>query len=372
MSSGYVSDESLPAHGLWERLHEQRTPLSFDLEVTARCNNDCRHCYINLPAADREAQARELSVDEILRIADEAIELGALWCLVTGGEPLLRTDFAEIYLGLKRRGLLLSVFTNACLVTAEHVDLFRRYPPRDVEVTVYGATAETYERVSRRPGSFAAFEGGLELLLDGDVEVRFKAMALRSNVHELAAISAFCRERTKDYFRFDPLLHLRFDRDPARNALILAERLSPEEIVAIERADPERFQALEDGCDRLILADAGEHVCDHLFHCGAGSGSFSVGYDGTFRLCSSLWHADTTYDLRRGTVREAWQQVVPRVQDLRSTSTEFIERCRVCPIINLCLWCPAHAALETGSMDEFVEYFCAVAHARAAALGRDG
>ena len=65
-------------------------------------------------------------------------------------------------------------------------------------------------------------------------------MALRSNVHELPEIARFCRQYTCDYFRFDPLLHLRYDGDPQRNAEIKLERLSPEEIVAIEQADEER------------------------------------------------------------------------------------------------------------------------------------
>jgi radical SAM protein with 4Fe4S-binding SPASM domain len=360
--------------GLWEKLESKRTPLSFDLEITARCNNDCRHCYINLPAGDRAAKARELALDEILAIAGEAAEMGTLWCLLTGGEPLLREDFAEIYVGLKRLGLLMSLFTNACLVTPAHIELFQKYPPRDIEVSVYGATRATYEAVTRRPGSYDAFTRGLDLLLEGGLKVRLKAMALRSTAHELDEISRFCREHTKDYYRFDPLLHLRFDGDPMRNEEIRAERLSPEEVVAVERADEERFGALQKGCadGELINPEFEHYGCDHLFHCGAGNGSFSVGYDGTFRLCSSLWHRDTTYDLRRGTLREAWEMVVPRVRDLRSTNKDFIERCRVCPIINLCLWCPAHAALETGSMDDWVDYFCAVAHARAAALDQAG
>ncbi len=139
--------------GLWGRLAGKRVPVSFELEITARCNNDCRHCYINLEASDRAAQKAELSASEILDIARHAVELGAVWCLVTGGEPLLRADFAEIYMGLKRLGLLVGVFTNACLVTPAHVELFRKYPPRDLEVSVYGVTQETYETVSRCPGS---------------------------------------------------------------------------------------------------------------------------------------------------------------------------------------------------------------------------
>jgi len=427
-TSTYSSVTPLPGFELWERMKERRAPISFDLEVTARCNNNCRHCYINLPAGDSEAKAGELSPAEIERIAREAVSMGTMWCLVTGGEPLLREDFSELYLMLKRLGLLVSVFTDACLVTQEHVELFRKFPPRDIEVTVYGATEATYEKVTRRPGSFKAFEHGLDLLLSGGVKVRLKAMALRSNVHELDEIARFCRARTRDYYRFDPLLHLRFDGDPVRNAEIKAERLSPEEIVAVERADAERFGALQKGCNELILPEQEHAGCDHLFHCGAGIGSFSVSYDGKFRLCSSLWHPDTVYDLRKmgtvpdcgavfrpngvtgaraatngrsvhrlegrkslrcgawgeterrglspfseagsspGPLHDAWHAHVPRVRDLRSSRKEFLERCRVCPIINLCLWCPAHAYLETGEMDTVVDYFCRVAHARGNAL----
>lgn len=355
---------------LWGRLAAKRAPISFDLEITARCNNDCRHCYINLPAGDRNARAAELSAGEIMDIGRQATDMGAVWCLLTGGEPLLREDFADIYLGLKRLGLLVSLFTNACLVTPGHVALFKRYPPRDIEVTVYGASAATYESVTRRSGSFAAFTRGLDLLLAEGLKVRLKAMALRSNIHDFEEISRFCRERTKDYYRFDPLLTLRYDGDSLRNEEIRAERLSPAEVVAVEQTDEARLGALRRGCDsgELIRPEQEPQECDHLFRCGAGIGSFSVGYDGAFRLCSSLGHPGTTYDLRGGTVREAWEEWVPRVRALRGTAPGFLERCRRCPLVNLCLWCPAHAALETGAMDEWVEYFCEVAHARAAAL----
>jgi radical SAM protein with 4Fe4S-binding SPASM domain len=289
--------------------------------------------------------------------------------LITGGEPLLRPDFAEIYLMLKRKGLLVSVFTNACLVTKEHVALFQAYPLRDaIEVSVYGATEETYEQVTRRPGSYAAFRRGLDLLLDGGIKVRLKAMALRSNVHELSEIAAFCRERTADFYRFDPLLHLRYDGDPARNREIRSERLSPAEIVAIEQADDKRARALEKGCEHFIFPAYHGEVCNHLFHCGTGDSSFTVSYDGVFRLCPDLWHPACIYDLRQGSLAEAWHDLVPRVRDMRSASAEFLRRCRRCPIINLCLWCPAHAHLETGELDGFSEYFCQVAHARAEAL----
>jgi radical SAM protein with 4Fe4S-binding SPASM domain len=237
-----------------------------------------------------------------------------------------------------------------------------------MEVTVYGTTRQAYERLTRTPGSFQAFKRGLDLLLANGIKVRLKAMAVRSNVQELSEIAAFCRARTKDYFRFDPFLHLRFDRDEKRNAEIKSERLSPEEIVSIEQGDSERKQALEKGCDKLIMPGREHGDCKHLFHCGAGQGSFTVSPDGFFRLCSSLWHPDCVYDLKKGTPAEAWQNFIPPVRDMRSEKKEFLERCRRCSIINLCMWCPAHAHLETGELDEPVDYFCEVAHARAAWL----
>ncbi|MBU4418636.1 MAG: radical SAM protein [Candidatus Omnitrophica bacterium] len=249
----YAYSKPLPEFSLWDKFKQGRNLVSFDLEITARCNNNCRHCYINLPVSDQEAKNKELSFSQIKNIIDQAVDLGALWCLITGGEPLLREDFFDIYLYLKKKGLFISVFTNAALITEKQIKFFRKYPPRDIEVTVYGVTKEAYERVTRKPDSFTAFIRGLNLLLENNIRVRFKAMALRSNVQELPEIVKFCRQRTKDYFRFDPFLHLRFDGNPKRNREIKAERLSPREIVVIEKADPERFGALQKGCDKLIM-----------------------------------------------------------------------------------------------------------------------
>jgi radical SAM protein with 4Fe4S-binding SPASM domain len=370
VKKGFQSSVPLDQFSLWEKTKAKRIPFSFELEVTARCNNACRHCCINLPAGDMKAREQELSLEEAKDIIDQAVSMGALWCLITGGEPLLREDFFSFYLYMKKKGLLVSVFTNATLITEEHIGLFQRYPPRDIEVTVYGVTQDTYARVTRRTGSYVAFMRGLALLLESGVKVRLKAMALQSTVHEMPEIARFCRERTRDYFRLDPFLHLRYDRNDARNEEIRAERLSPEEIAAMERADPERLDALRKSCDIWIDPDSSHSDCDHLFHCGAGTRSFSVSYDGLFRLCPSLWHSDCVYDLKRGNLQEAWHVFAPAVLEMKSKSRDFLDKCRGCPIVNLCMWCPASTHLETGELGTHIDYFCRVAHARAEFFGK--
>ena len=369
MNDFFQDSIPLAKFSLWEKTRAKRIPFSFELEITARCNNDCRHCYINLPAGDRVARDKELSFEEIKEIVDEAVSMGALWCLITGGEPLLREDFSSIYLHLKKKGLLISVFTNATLMREEHVRLFQKYQPRELEISVYGVTQETYERVTRITGSYAAFVRGLALLLESGIKVRLKAMTLRSNLHEMPEIARFCREKTTDYFRLDPFLHLRYDGDQKRNEEIRSERLSPEEIAALERSDPERLEALQKSCGRLIASDSSIADCNHLFHCGAGNDNFNLGYDGLLRLCPSLWHPDCVYDLRRGNLKEAWLSFIPQVREMRSKRREFLDKCPGCSIVNLCMWCPAYAHLETGAMDTPVDYFCRVAHARTELCG---
>lgn len=370
MSGEHVRRQPLDALPLWERLRQRDRPISFELELTARCNSDCRHCYINRPAGDADARRRELTAVEVDRIAGEAASLGAVWCLLTGGEPLLREDFREIYLALRRRGLLVGLFTNAVPVTPDLVSFLKAHPPQSIEVTVYGVTARTYERVSRVAGSFAAFRRGLDLLLGSGLRVTLKAMAMRSTRDELPAIAAFCKPRSAFPFRFDPLLHLRYDGDAERNRIIREERLSGEDIAALERADPERFSSLVKHCGLYINPELAAAGATALFGCSPGAGRFTVGPEGVFRPCASLHHPDFLYDLRRGSLADALKTVLPRIRGAKSARPEFLAACRSCPVINLCLWCPAHAYLECGSLDQIVPEFCRVARARAAGLVR--
>ncbi len=366
-----VTSLPLDKLSLWKGKTGRRL-LSLVFELTARCNLNCRHCYINVPAADKDCSHRELSLAEYERIAGEAVSMGALWVLITGGEPLLRPDFFELFTMLKRKGLLVSLFTNATLITDEHVRFFQTYPPRNLEISIYGVSAGTYESVTRVPGSFKLFMQGFQRLVSGGIPVRLKAMALRSNIHEIVEIGRFCRRYTKDYYRFDPFLTLRYDGNPARNREIVTERLTSAEIVLQEAADPERFEAL---CRKRYPGShghAGETGCNHLFTCNAGNAGLVVGPAGECRLCYSSWDPGTVFDLRRGSLTEAFMQFVPRVQRLEFNDSREVRECQRCPIIDLCQWCPANAFLETRSMEAMVPFFCELAHARAEMLGIAG
>lgn len=364
MTASFQTSVILPEFGLWKKIRDKRYLAMFTVELTARCNNNCRHCYINLPAFDRGAMRKELSFGEIRDIADEAVSLGAIWCLITGGEPLLREDFFDIYLYLKKKGLLITVFTNGTLLTHDHVQLFKKYPPRDLEVSVYGSKRNTYERISRKLGSFDAFIKGLYLLRDGGINFRLKTMALRSNVSDIMKIEEFSKKYTKEPFRYDPMLKMRHDFDRLRNEEIRSERLNPLDIARLEQEDPDRLEAWQKYCETRFRPDLENRTSRRLFYCAAGNRSFDLTHDGYFRLCSSLCHPSCVYDLRKGSLTDAWTYFVPRVRELTSERNEFLDNCRSCALTNLCYWCPAHAHLESGKLDGWIEYFCEIAHQR--------
>ncbi|MBN2399941.1 MAG: radical SAM protein [Candidatus Aminicenantes bacterium] len=363
--STYVQSLPLPKFALWDKFKPDRKPIAVEFEITARCNNNCRHCYINQPASDRKAKQNELTLAEIGRIADQAADIGFLWWLITGGEPLLRKDFFDIYLLLRKKGFLISLFTNATLISDEHIKFFKKYPPRNIEVSVYGASEKTYEAVTQVKGSFRFFNKGLERLLENGFHVQLKAMALRSNFAEFPEIVRFCRKRSANHFRIDPFLHLRYDRDDQRNRWIKEERLTTPEIIEIEQLDPDRLMGLRQLCEVGSAKQIKTTGRMPIIGCGAGNNEFSLSYDGRLKLCLTLCHPDYEFDLHSGSLREAWFRFIPRVLNRKTRNKDLLESCGVCLLRNLCQWCPASAMLETGELDRRIDSFCATAHARA-------
>lgn len=72
-----------------------RLPLKGSLDLTYRCNNNCLHCWLRILPGAPEKQD-ELSFDEIRAIVDQARAMGCREWAISGGEPMLRPDFAEV------------------------------------------------------------------------------------------------------------------------------------------------------------------------------------------------------------------------------------------------------------------------------------
>lgn len=343
----------------------QFTMINF--ELTRRCTNDCRHCYVNLPPDDLVARNKELSCNRIKEIIDEAAGLGALFSCFTGGDPLLREDFSELYIHLKEKGLLPSVMTNATLIDEKIIKLFKKYPPRNVEVTVYGVREETYEKVTRVPGSFGRFWRGLNLLLENKIRVELKAMVLASNFREHAEIRKFCKERNSRSiaFRADPFVFLRQDGNQARNKEIKEERLKINELLEWEKSfAPGCMEWVKQNC--RIGGSGNTDLNKPFFPCSPDNFDCTITNDGFFLICPFLRHKDYSLELKKPvTLREAFETLSPKISGVAVSEIDSLKECRDCKVQDYCIKCPGRCYLETGKLESPPPYLCKIAHARA-------
>lgn len=354
-----MASEALPELTLAEfleelRAEERRLPVQGTLETTFRCNLSCVHCYVNEPASDASARDHELSLEEQKRVVDQAADAGCLHLLITGGEALLRADFPAVYLHAIRRGLRVTVFTNGTLVTDAIADLFGEYLPHSVEVSLYGMTRETYERVTRVSGSYDKCLAGIERLRSRGIPLVLKTMALAWNQHEVEDMEAFA-EGLGLRFKHDSLLNARVDCGSNRNGEL---QLGAERAVALQLRRPKVLAAFKRQCDQVLAVES-PSPSPAVYTCGAGRNTFTVDPYGRLQMCQLS--RKSFHDLRRGSFEEGWNGLFPA---LRAREWQSNAVCRSCTLLPLCGNCPGAAELEHGDVEAVVERFCEITHAQ--------
>ncbi|MGE5280361.1 MAG: radical SAM protein, partial [Deltaproteobacteria bacterium] len=294
----------------------------------------------------------EMTTRQIRRLLDAMADAGCLWVLLTGGEPLLRPDFEEIYLYAKKKGFIVSLFTNATLVTPRIADLLEEWPPFVVEISLYGAGEHVYEKVTGAPGAHGRCLEGIEMLRRRGVAVELKTLVTKDNRDELMAIQRFARERGLRH-RFDAYINPRLDGslDPCRL------RLTPEEVVALDLAHPARCAAWKQMYKDAWGIEAGS---DRLYACAADRWSFFVGAEGRMQICLML--RQPSFDVLDGSFLEAWRQLARTVQGLKPVNREHA--CYRCAMSALCCHCPAWAQLENNDPESAVDFVCRTAQLR--------
>ena len=333
-------------------------PLSASIELTERCILHCIHCYLGDQDALRHNRARELNTAQWINIIDQIADLGCLYLFITGGDPLIRKDFAEIYSHARRRGLLVTVFTNGTLVTDEIIDLFRQLPPFKVEITLYGATPGTYETITGVPGSYPRCLAGVDKLRALGLDVRLKTIVMKPNQQEFQQIVDFCRARShRGKYRFDFAIHGCLDGDQGPTAL----RLEPEEAVKMELTQPDRAQNWRDYYQKRLPQTPA--LPDRLYDCGAGTRVFHINPYGHLQPCLAVRHIG--FDLTQGTMPDVLS-ILRRYLD--SLKIPEDSPCRSCSQRMVCSSCPAFSYLESGIEQKASGFQCQVTWTRGRVL----
>ncbi|WP_237703142.1 radical SAM protein [Candidatus Protofrankia datiscae] len=163
-------------------------------ELNLGCNYDCEHCYLGLKKFEG------LSWPERERLLHIMRDAGVLWLQLTGGEPMIDKSFVQVYELAYELGMMLSISSNGSrLSNARILDLLTSRPPYRLTLSVYGATADSYDGLTRRRGSFAAFTRGLAAAHEAGLPINLSLIVARQNAHEVNQMKAMAERLELPY-----------------------------------------------------------------------------------------------------------------------------------------------------------------------------
>lgn len=331
-------------------LGKQRKPLVGVVEITSQCNCNCPHCYVK--GLDK---TKQLSTDKILTIASIFKSKGILNVTITGGEPLLHPHFKDIYLEFKQKGFLIDVFTNALLVDGEMALLFAKYPPRSLDITIYGISNDEYNTFTGIPNGYDKLCQALDLLKTNGVFFSTKMILNNQNYSKLKEYNKLAFSY-KAPFRYNVVIGKGNNtiKDPAEIML------DNDKIIEIEEKDPIKikiFQALANNCNSLPF-DCNETEGWSQYVCGAGIDKVFIGYDGKMSPCMTLRNKGLDlftygYDYIWG----YWGE-----QRKKKLSIKF--KCMDCRFFPICTPCTEEFEQENNNKELPIEARCNLAEKR--------
>ena len=348
-----MEDASAVERMLLRQAAQTQTPISGSLELLPLCNMDCDMCYVRLSREEMERRGRLRTAEEWLEIGHQMQKSGVLFLLLTGGEPLLYPDFRDLYLELKKMGMILTVNTNGTLIDEEWAAFFGKNRPRRINVTLYGGDDTAYETLCHYPEGFARAERGIHLLKEQGVDVKINGSLAGANQGEMEKIFSL-GDAWGVPVRFDtymvPATRER-ERPYSQEARLAPEEAAAARIHALKREmGSELFREFAVQVLQKVDREPGEVVSGRPA-CNAGKCSFTINWQGKMRPCVVM--TEPTADVFALGFSGAWDRIREQMGQIRLSAA-----CSACNLKSLCRSCAASAFLETGSYEGTPEYLC--------------
>ncbi|MDO4814974.1 MAG: radical SAM protein [Bacillota bacterium] len=332
-------------------------PLSGTFELTPCCNLSCKMCYVRKPRAEMEAEGGLISADKWIALAEKCREKGMLYLLLTGGEPLTHPEFKKIYTAVRNMGFVVSINSNGTLIDDEMAEFFAANPPARINMSLYGASRETYAELCGVPSAYDRAMHALKALRKAGVTVKLNYSVTKYNRGDMHGIINTAHENDCNIqvasYMFPPLR-----RDGTQVGT--NDRMSPEEDAKFfleseslrmsEEEFARRCKARVERCTGTVDEECMDAPTEHI-RCRAGSTAFWVAWNGDISLCGmipvkSANILETDFD-------EAWSKV-------REDTAKILmpAKCTACGDREVCMVCAASCYCETGHFGEAPEYIC--------------
>lgn len=334
-----------------------RLPFEGSIDLTYRCNDNCRHCWLKV-TDDSAQENQELSLEEIKKIVNQARQMGCRKWSISGGEPMLRPDFAEIFDSITQNSSSYSLNTNGTLITHHIAQLMKRKGVK--MVALYGATASVHDHITRNPGSFEATMRGFRYLKEAGAGFTVQLIPMKDNYHQFQEMIVLAKSLSPYYRIGASWLYLSAYGSLQKNKEIIEQRLPPKEAIELDKPDLSYEDCMEEenGPGVCGQADNGNNL---LASCILNRRDFHIDPCGRMTFCRFIKDPPLRYDLRKGSFQECWEEFIPSLQDKIKATQEYQDNCGFCDLRKDCRYCPVYGYLEHGRFTAKVDYLCQAA-----------
>ena len=350
------------------------TPVSGTFELTPMCNMRCEMCYVRMTAEDVEKSGGRMRThDEWIAMAKAAKEQGMLFLLLTGGEPFLYPGFRKLYEKLAGMGFVISINTNATMIDENIMEWLMKNPPARMNITLYGSSDATYDRLCHNPKGYTQVTHAIQLLKAAGITVKLNCSVTPYNIEDLPEMVRYAQDHElvmqASSYMFPPLR--RDEHMVGRNRRFTPEEaaIAAAEIVRLQNGD-EKFRQyinlLKEGkawinddteqclTKKVAPAEFVEEEGD-VIRCSAGRCAFWITWDGKMLPCG-IMTKPVSYPFKEGFVK-AWQEINNVITAIRLPA-----KCNKCKLKEQCQSCAAMVLTETGTFTEIPEYRCQMTH----------
>lgn len=334
--SGCDISTNLPLE-LKKYAQQNKIPLAATFELTPFCNFSCVMCYVRLLEEQAKKQGKLLSAEQWINIAQQARSMGTVYISLTGGEPMSRPDFWEIYSELNKMGFLISILSNGSLIDEKAMENFRKFGmPYLVKLSLYGASDETYNKICGVKNGFTKVSEAVRLLKEAQVPLVMTGTIVHENADDLQQMYEIARKWNV------PFQHTVTVVKSARGA--------------INSAEVSRF-SFEEFIDELDIGQLEKNkfpMLDSPFSwCSSYGNSFWMTWNGHLQLCSFM---NGPYATLENGLEEAWTELGKMLDALKSP-----KECNNCEYSVFCQRCPGILCGESGDPEKTTPEFCKTA-----------
>ena len=329
---------------------KNRWPFSVLFELTARCNMNCIHCYLQ-----NCHMSELLSYKDIIEIIDILYDKGILFLTLTGGEILTRPDFVDIYLYAKKKGFLVELFTNGYLFTDSIIEVLKKYPPLLVDISLYGANEDTYYKVTGVRGAFERVIDNCKKLKAAGIRVSLKSPIIKTTLNELADMKDIAKDIGIPFvYTFEICSTIDKSNKPKELQVTLADVLKYEfenyyeQIESGEREDTTN--------NEKVIKELMENDC--VYSCNVALNSFVIDYHGNMLPCMKLRHKGVK--LLENDFDKIWDSF--KIFSEIKASDLYV--CKGCDAQYYCDVCPAEMDFMYGDMEFRPKEVCKCAKIR--------